>query len=640
MPETTVYISKNGGISFIAYTSKNTYNDFAYDNGQRGYCYTLNVSPTNPDEIWIGLVGAYRTTDGGATWKFNQFSTTKGGAALHSDIHKIAIQPVSGKLFISTDGGLYRSTTSNDNYEILSGMNNTQIYTLGGLQNDANTVVIATQDNGAKLYKNGTFENIGGILDLTGCIIDPTNPNIIYLSDNQGSLTKINLSNVLSNFDDTVITPNPLPTRHIWELPFVMSPSDSKTLFAGYENLYKTTDGGNSWSIMTNYVTNTNKLGITDAISIIKIAENNANIIYSGSEVYINGTRTIILQKSIDGGTTWNVLNHPINFIDLAIDPSNASIVWGVGLGKIYQSTDGGTTWIDKTGTFPNIAINTIKIDKNSHDVYLGAYAGVYVWNNKISDWQIFNTNLPNVSINKLDITYADGGKIRAATWGLGLWESPLLSSIPISISLGTLPTSACAGDSISVPFTITGVFNAGNTFTAQLINASKTVVSSTLGKSSPLKMSIPKGMTSGVYNLRVISSSPVFTEDSSKITVTQPVAIISSNAATTPSTLSANTGNGLTYQWLNNGKSISGANLSTYLATIEGNYSVVVTQNSCSISSNILKIITPFISLGTVLLNACAGDSISIPFTPTGFFNLDNIFTAQLINTLKNRSK
>jgi len=50
---------------------------------------------------------------------------------------------------------------------------------------------------------------------------------------------------------------------------------------------------------------------------------------------------------------------------------------------------------------------------------------GVFYRDSNSTDWVPFMKNLPNVIVNELEIFYPDQ-KIRAATYGRGLWESPL----------------------------------------------------------------------------------------------------------------------------------------------------------------------------------------------------------------------
>ena len=63
---------------------------------------------------------------------------------------------------------------------------------------------------------------------------------------------------------------------------------------------------------------------------------------------------------------------------------------------------------------------------KGSNDgVYVGTDVGVYYHNNSMSGWEPFMSGLPNVIVNWLEINYT-ANKIRAATYGRGMWESDL----------------------------------------------------------------------------------------------------------------------------------------------------------------------------------------------------------------------
>jgi hypothetical protein len=98
------------------------------------------------------------------------------------------------------------------------------------------------------------------------------------------------------------------------------------------------------------------------------------------------------------------------------------------------------------------------------------------------------------------------------------------------TITTGTIsPTTFCAGAAVSVPYTISGTFNAGNVFTAQLSNASGSFASPvnigtrTATNAGTINATIPGGTTAGTgYRIRVVSSNPVVTgtDNGSNITI------------------------------------------------------------------------------------------------------------------------
>jgi PKD repeat protein len=102
----------------------------------------------------------------------------------------------------------------------------------------------------------------------------------------------------------------------------------------------------------------------------------------------------------------------------------------GYNSNTIYQTTDGGDSWSNISSGLPNIPANTIVQDTSSSELnlFIGTDFGVYL-KRASNSWQFFNTGLPKVVVDELDIYYNSDrskNKLRAATYGRGLWESDL----------------------------------------------------------------------------------------------------------------------------------------------------------------------------------------------------------------------
>jgi plastocyanin len=170
------------------------------------------------------------------------------------------------------------------------------------------------------------------------------------------------------------------------------------------------------------------------------------------------------------------------------------------------------------------------------------------------------------------------------------------------SLTTGSVsPLTYCAGDNITVPFSVTGAFSAANVFTAQLSNAAGSFASpvnlGTLTGSSTGQItgSIPVQSTPGAgYRVRVISNDPALTASAN----TADIALLARpTAAITPSTaqsicqgytaaLTANAGSGFSYTWKRNNTIIPGATGQVYDASQSGTYTVVVSNGTCSATS------------------------------------------------------
>ena len=157
----------------------------------------------------------------------------------------------------------------------------------------------------------------------------------------------------------------------------------------------------------------------------------------------------------------------------------------GVNAAHIYQSTNGGASWTNISGNLPNAPANSVLVDPNdANTLYVAMDTGVYattaVANCTTSNcWSQYGTGLPNAPIVALaasaGIATGDGrlGELRAATYGRGIWEIPLLNAVYPAVPAMTLnPASlsfaaqAVATASAAQSITVTNSGNASLTIT------------------------------------------------------------------------------------------------------------------------------------------------------------------------------
>ena len=155
-----------------------------------------------------------------------------------------------------------------------------------------------------------------------------------------------------------------------------------------------------------------------------------------------------------------------------------------------------------------------------------------------------------------------------------------------------TAPLSLCTGSTYLIPYTATGSYSAGNSFTAQLSDASGSFAApvdiGTTGSvvSGSIGVFILSGTVPGVgYRIRVVSSMPVVTgtDNGADIHIAAPPAVTITASA---GVLSAGAGFAA-YSWYLNGGVIAGATSASYTPTQSGSYTVTVTNaNGCSNTS------------------------------------------------------
>ncbi|MBX2889286.1 MAG: fibronectin type III domain-containing protein [Saprospiraceae bacterium] len=427
-----LYVSTNSGSNFALKSSTPNLLDGSStgssDRGQGWYDFCVAVSPTDSNLIFVGGVNLWKSSDGGVSWSLATFwhnGAPSGVPVNHADKH--ALLWLDNVLYQGCDGGIYKTTDDGVSWEDISGnLAISQMYRLGVSQSD-DKVICGLQDNGTKLRSHSGVwtDNIGG--DGMECFIHPTNSNIMYGEYQSGNIRRsTNGGNSWTNIHQNV----PGQPQGAWVTPFVMDPNISSTIYVGYRDVYKSTNQGNDW-------TSISSLNSVFDLQHIAVAPSNSAVIYvsDGDQVFL----------TTNGGDTWgNVTgNLPTNdgITYLTVDPHDANIAFvtfgGYTAGqKVFFTTTGGTTWANISGTLPNIPANCVLVQPNSKGVlYMGMDVGVFRRESGATDWELFNEGLPNVIITELEIRHSTG-KIRASTYGRGLWESdlePLQSCVPVS---------------------------------------------------------------------------------------------------------------------------------------------------------------------------------------------------------------
>jgi len=427
-----LYVSRNSGVSFdVLYPSSgmnllaNTY-DGSGTSGQGNYDLTYLMSQTDTTTLYLGGVNTWKSTDAGLTWNLNTMWTAYSGQnpngviTIHADKHFMANDPhTAGTIYQTNDGGIYKTSNGGTTWtDISNGLAISEIYRIGTSATNSNLNIIGMQDNGSRKFDAGTWSYASGG-DGCECIIDYSNPQNMYASYVQGVLYAT--TDAWATTSTTISDNIPGNPTGSWITPYVMDPVSPSTLYAGYADVYKTTDKGASWTAISNNLT-----GSSTTLNTLAVAPSNSQTIYAATfdSVYVTS----------DGGSNWNSisnfsLGNPKSYIAVnPTDPLTAYVTisrYTAGE-KVYKTSDGGMTWTNISGSLPNIPINCIVYEKGSNDgLYVGTDVGVYYTNNSLSDWILFSTGLPNVVVTELEIQYSSQ-QLRAGTFGRGLWQSNL----------------------------------------------------------------------------------------------------------------------------------------------------------------------------------------------------------------------
>ncbi len=437
-----LYRSTNSGASFTLRSSSP--NLFGYyetgtdAGGQSWYDMALAVEPGNAQRVYVGGINVWKSTDGGLTWsiKSHWIHPSLFGYT-HADIHDLTFH--GNRLDVGSDGGVFRSTNGGDDWTDLSaGLDITQFYRLGSSVDDASLLLAGAQDNGCNLLDGVQWTHVLGA-DGMECLITPGEPAVQYACQQRGAIYR---SDDGGQFFNPIF--NAISEEGGWVTPYVLVPGSTDVLIAGYKNLWRSDDRGDSWTQLTSFNTQRN-------VQAIAVAPSNTAVIYYAND--------LVMRRSINNGSSWQTIGTALPdqvVTAIVVDPLVSDHLWvslsGYSDGeKVFESTDGGTTWTDRSGNLPNVPANTLVLDPVTGGLYVGTDIGVFYRDDQLSDWQPFSQGLPNCIITELEV-HAATGRLRAATYGRGLWETDLFtwSGAPPYAAFTTSSSSICAGEAIT----------------------------------------------------------------------------------------------------------------------------------------------------------------------------------------------
>ncbi len=387
--------------------------------GQGWYDLCIAINPTNPNEVTIGGVNTYFSNDGGSSWALaNQwYGGVAGVETVHADKHCLAYNPLSGALFETCDGGVYKNygPVTQPWTDLTDGVAITEFYRIA-VHNDVPFCIAGAQDNGTKLVDGSTsYDLFGG--DGMQPLINYGDPeNMWYVTYQNGALfvTRDAGAN-WTNMSDT------LHSSGGWISPYALVPPDTASLVLAYDRVYSTTNNGLSWTTISPVF----DTGVN--MDRLVVAPSNPNFLYV---TYFDYTVwTSYIRYTTNFGASWLFLGKPFTYMisDIVVDPADANRIYVTcpwyGTPKVWTCDVVTHIWTDITGSLPDIAVNCMVIDSSTHTKYVGTDLAVFYRDTTMSDWALYNTNLPAVHVDDLAINYTTD-QLWAGTYGRGVWKT------------------------------------------------------------------------------------------------------------------------------------------------------------------------------------------------------------------------
>ena len=416
----------------------------------------IRVDPTNPEVVYIMGVPIAKSTDGGKT--FNMMRPERGSERNHGDHHALWIDHTDPNYLINgNDGGVVVSYDGGKNLNnFFDVIPTTQFYNITYDMNTPYNVIGSVQDEGSFM---ASVKNTFGSKDPSiqqwrdapggeGTIhaVDPSNPSLVYSSTFYGRLTRSTV------FKDSIASKNIFPKkaddeevhRGEWLAYTLLSPHDNKTLYHGFQYLFKSTDQGETWKRISGDLTynDVSRMGRTpyainhQAITAIDESPITKGVLYVGTD---DGRVWVTMN---DGGAWTEItkgLPERVHVSRLVASKYDAGTVYITMSDRrednikpyLFRSTDHGKTWTALTTDLPASPVNVVREDpRNANILYCGTDLGVYVSKDKGKSWQSIQGNLPaTVSVNDLFVHPRDYNLV-IGTYGRGVWVLDDISSL------------------------------------------------------------------------------------------------------------------------------------------------------------------------------------------------------------------
>jgi len=416
---------------------------------QRAWYFShIFADPKNADTVYVLNTGMFRSTDGGKTFTLLP--------APHGDHHGLWIDPVNpARMINGDDGGATISIDSGKNWTPQLNQPTAQFYHVAadtrfpyylfGAQQDNTPVAIAAWSDAGLIGMRSWYETAGS--ESASMAPDPRDGNIVYAAG-QG----------VSRFDKHTeqgldISPWPVdfaghgvgdfPHRFQWTEPILFSPHDPNVIYTAGEVVFKTTNQGKSWTIISPDLTRNDKS--KQKASGGPVTEDNTSVEYYDTIFALTesplekgvlwaGSDDGLVHISRNGGGSWQNVTPPampewgtVSLIDAsAYQPGTAYVA--VDRHRlddfkpyIFRTNDYGKTWAEIGSGIPEGSyVHAVRQDpKGKGLLYAGTETGVFFSIDDGAHWQPLKLNLPTVPVHDLAIKDDD---LVVATHGRAFW--------------------------------------------------------------------------------------------------------------------------------------------------------------------------------------------------------------------------
>ena len=418
--------------------------------GRAGYYVRLAVSPGSDNEVYVANSSFHESLDGGENFK----EVPWGG-----DTHDIWIDPTNPDRFVVTDdGGLsittvhgrgfHRATFPIGQMYHVDVDNQVPYYFYSNMQDDGNmrgpSVPVDSRETGWDREMGGCESGF--------TVPDLTDPNVVWATCYGNKVTRWDArgkhARSVSPWMHTLDSPpNAIKYRCHWTAPLAIDPFDHNTVYYGCQVIFKTTNGGQSWSVISPDLSTQDAARIVpsggivgdnlgqfygEVIFAIAPSKIKKGLIWAGTndgQVWYasDGANWNNVTKNIPGLPPWGTIT---SIAPSSFDPGTAYVSVDFHLMDnrdpfIFKTTDMGKTWKLVTGNLPKHSLSyvrTIAEDPNCAGLlFAGTGNDLYYSLDDGGHWTALDTGLPHAPVTWA-VVQKEFHDLVISTYGRGLY--------------------------------------------------------------------------------------------------------------------------------------------------------------------------------------------------------------------------
>jgi photosystem II stability/assembly factor-like uncharacterized protein len=425
--------SSDCGVTWTTMTNASSSSTVNYLGQQGWYANAIAVDPANVNNVAVGGLDIYTSTNGGKTLtkKTEWTTTSQSSNYTHADIHGLTYH--GSTLYAFTDGGIFHSESRGQSWEQDMNKNlGTFLFIGGDAAPDFSYMAAGAQDNGTNLIHAGQTI-YGSILGGDGGAVNISQDDgqtiygfFINSNGGQNLMRSIDAGNSFSGnlLSNSPVQNDPWPGFYY---EYDVSETDPNTVaVCGNANLYLTTNGGDDNFPPVTGSLSPSKIVVTGGPKCVAISKTDA------SYIFVGGTNT--MYYSTDEGQTWTRTTSALGASPTSIttDPNDETHVYmtvgGTGSKHFFISTDTGHTWKAPAKNLPSLNCRRIAVDQTGQ-IFIGNDFGVVRSVDNGVTWYPVADGFPQALVTSMHIR---SHYLLATSYGRGMWYVDLNQLPPL----------------------------------------------------------------------------------------------------------------------------------------------------------------------------------------------------------------